>query len=98
MAQRSTPSRLPRTSMRYRRSARSGALYVRVVDDFPTTGTNKIVKRTLVRQKYRHDQCGADDLYVRDRGASEYRTFTADDEARLRATLEQAGRIRFWDL
>ena len=72
--------------------------YVRVVDEFPTTGTNKIVKRTLVRQKYRRDLCGDDDLFVRDRGAAEYRAFSDTDEARLRATLEQAGRIRFWDL
>jgi fatty-acyl-CoA synthase len=72
--------------------------YVRVVDEFPTTGTNKIVKRTLVRQKYRHDLCGDDDLYVRDRGATAFRSFTSEDEAALRSTLEHAGRIRFWDL
>jgi fatty-acyl-CoA synthase len=72
--------------------------YVRVVNEFPTTGTNKIVKRTLVRQKYRRDLCGDDDLYVRDRGAAEYRALTDDDEATLRAALEHAGRIRFWDL
>lgn len=72
--------------------------YVRVVREFPTTGTNKIVKRTLVREKYRHDLCGDDDLYVRERGAREYRLFTGDDEQTLRAALERAGRIRFWDL
>jgi fatty-acyl-CoA synthase len=72
--------------------------YVRVVGEFPTTGTNKIVKRTLVRQKYRRDLCGDDLLYVRDRGADDYRAFTADDEAALRAALEHAGRIRFWEL
>ena len=72
--------------------------YVRVVNEFPTTGTNKIVKRTLVRQKYRRDLCGDDEFYVRDRGADSYRAFTADDEASVRAALEQAGRIRFWDL
>ena len=31
--------------------------YVRVVGEFPTTGTNKVVKRTLVREKYRRDLC-----------------------------------------
>jgi fatty-acyl-CoA synthase len=72
--------------------------YVRVVAEFPTTGTNKIVKRTLVRQKYRRDLCGDDDLYVRERGSDSYRSFTSDDEAALRAALEQAGRVRFWDL
>jgi fatty-acyl-CoA synthase len=72
--------------------------YVRVVDEFPTTGTNKIVKRTLVRQKYRRDLCGADTFWVRDRGADTYRPFTDDDERALRAALEHAGRARFWDL
>ena len=72
--------------------------YVRVVGEFPTTGTNKIVKRTLVRQKYRHDLCGADDLWVRDRGADAYRAFTGHDENALRGALDRAGRGRFWDL
>jgi fatty-acyl-CoA synthase len=72
--------------------------YVRVVSQFPTTGTNKIVKRTLVRQKYRHDLCGDDELFVRDRGADGYRPFTPDDEAALRGALAKAGRERFWDL
>ena len=71
---------------------------MRVVAEFPTTGTNKIVKRTLVRQKYRRDLCGDDDLFVRERGADSYRAFTSDDESALRAALDQAGRIRFWDL
>jgi fatty-acyl-CoA synthase len=72
--------------------------YVRVVREFPTTGTNKIVKRTLVRQKYRHDLCGSDDLYVRERGSASYRAFTEHDEQVLRVALERAGRARFWDL
>jgi fatty-acyl-CoA synthase len=72
--------------------------YVRVVREFPTTGTNKIVKRTLVRQKYRRDLCADDLLFVRERGADSYRQFTDDDEATLHAALERAGRGRFWDL
>jgi fatty-acyl-CoA synthase len=72
--------------------------YVRVVTEFPSTGTNKIVKRTLVRQKYRRDLCGNDDLFVRDRGADAYRAFTTEDEAALRTALDRAGRLRFWDL
>ena len=72
--------------------------YVRVVTEFPTTGTNKIVKRTLVRQKYRRDLCGDDTLWIRDRGADSYREFSSDDEAALHAALERAGRGRFWDL
>jgi fatty-acyl-CoA synthase len=72
--------------------------YVRLVHEFPSTGTNKVVKRTLVRQKYRRDLCGGDGLYVRERGADSYREFTVSDEDALRAALERAGRIRFWDL
>jgi fatty-acyl-CoA synthase len=72
--------------------------YVRVVREFPSTGTNKIVKRTLVRQKYRRDLCADDQLFVRDRGAASYRPFTRDDESALRAALDRAGRGRFWDL
>jgi len=72
--------------------------YVRVVREFPSTGTNKIVKRTLVRQKYRHDLCGDDGLWVRDRGADAFRPFTADDEQALHRALEAAGRGRFWEL
>lgn len=72
--------------------------YVRVAHELPTTGTNKIVKRTLVHQKYRHDRCDDDPLFVRDRGAAAYRPFTDDDESALRTALAQAGRARFWDL
>jgi fatty-acyl-CoA synthase len=72
--------------------------YVRLVEQFPTTGTNKIVKRTLVHQKYRRDRCGDDTLWVRERGADAYRKFTSDDENALHAALERAGRGRFWDL
>jgi fatty-acyl-CoA synthase len=72
--------------------------FVRVVDEFPMTGTNKIVKRTLVREKYRRDLCGEDALWIRERGADSYRPFTADDEDDLFAALKRAGRERFWDL
>jgi fatty-acyl-CoA synthase len=72
--------------------------YVRVASELPTTGTNKVVKRALVHQKLRRDRVGSDDLYVRDRGATEYRRFDESDEAQLRAALEAAGRERFWDL
>jgi fatty-acyl-CoA synthase len=72
--------------------------YVRIASELPTTGTNKVVKRTLVSQKYRRDRIGEDPLWVRDRGDAAYRPFSSDDEAALAAALEQAGRRRFWDL
>jgi fatty-acyl-CoA synthase len=72
--------------------------YVRVARELPTTGTNKVLKRTLAHQKLRRDLVGGDALFVRDRGASAYRPFTDQDEADLHRELEAAGRGRFWDL
>jgi len=72
--------------------------YLRVMAAPPTTGTNKVVKRTLVHQKYRRDRVGADALYVRDRGDDAYRPFTDDDEATLLADFERHQRLTTWDL
>src|SRR5947209_4786055 len=72
--------------------------YVRILRDPPTTGTNKIVKRSLVHQKWRADQVGGDPVYVRTRGESAYRPFTADDERDLHASFVRYKRDRYWDL
>ncbi|HWS45941.1 MAG TPA: acyl-CoA synthetase, partial [Acidimicrobiia bacterium] len=72
--------------------------YVRILSDPPTTGTNKIVKRTLVHQKFRHDLAGGDELFVRERGAAEYREFTPADERALHDSFVHYQRERFWDL
>ncbi|TMK54426.1 MAG: acyl-CoA synthetase [Actinobacteria bacterium] len=72
--------------------------YVRLLRDVPTTGTNKIIKRALAHQKIRSDRTGGDAVYVRGRRDDGYRRFTRDDEAALRASFEQHGRERFWDL
>jgi fatty-acyl-CoA synthase len=72
--------------------------YVRVAEELPTTGTNKVVKRTLARQKVRRDMVGDDRLWVRARGDAAYRPFGPADEAALLAALDDAGRSRFWDL
>jgi fatty-acyl-CoA synthase len=72
--------------------------YVRVMDDPPTTGTNKIVKRTLVHQKWRSDRVGGDAVFVRGRGDAAYRPFTAADEQALHDSFDQYQRTRFWDL
>ena len=72
--------------------------YVRITAAMPATPTNKILKRTLVTEKFRTDRTGGDPIWVRDRGAAEYRRFTAEDEETLRRTLAEAGRERFWDL
>ena len=72
--------------------------YVRILRDPPTTGTNKIVKRTLVHQKFRRDRIGEDDLYARDRGEASYRSFGAADERALFDAFVKYQRERFWDL
>jgi fatty-acyl-CoA synthase len=72
--------------------------YVRVLRDPPTTGTNKIVKRALVHQKFRHDRVDGDALYVRERGDDAYRPFTVDDERALHDSFARYQREHFWDL
>lgn len=72
--------------------------YLRLATELPSTGTNKVVKRTLVHQKYRRDRVGDDLLFVRERGDDRYRPFLDDDETALRERIERAGRSRFWDL
>ena len=72
--------------------------YVRVLRDPPTTGTFKIVKRTLVHQKFRPDRVSGDPLFIRERGDDAYREFTAADAAALHESFKQYQRERFWDL
>jgi fatty-acyl-CoA synthase len=72
--------------------------YLRILRDPPTTGTNKIVKRTLAHQKFRHDRVGGDPLFVRERGEARYRPFIDADETALHESFVRYGRERFWDL
>jgi len=72
--------------------------YVRVLQDPPTTGTNKIVKRTLVQQKWRRDRVHGDAVYVRGRGDEVYSPLTVEAEAALHESFVHYQRERFWDL
>jgi fatty-acyl-CoA synthase len=72
--------------------------YVRVAQSLPSTATNKILKRTLVHEKFRSDRTGGDPVWVRGRGEDVYRRFAADDEVELELRFAEAGRGRFWDL
>jgi acyl-CoA synthetase (AMP-forming)/AMP-acid ligase II len=72
--------------------------YVRVCHALPTTPTNKILTRSLVREKLRLDRVGGDPLHVRDRGSPAFRPFTATDESALRDAFEANGRMEAWDL
>jgi fatty-acyl-CoA synthase len=72
--------------------------YVRLLREPPTTGTNKIVKRTLQHQKWRRDRIADDAVWVRGRGEEAYRPFTGDDEQQLHQAFVAQQRERFWDL
>ncbi len=72
--------------------------YVRLLRDPPTTGTNKIVKRALVHQKWRHDRVGGDAVLTRGRHDPTYQAFGVDDERTLHESFVRHGRERFWDL
>jgi fatty-acyl-CoA synthase len=72
--------------------------YVRVTGAMPSTPTNKILKRTLVSQKFRADRVDGDPIWERGRGAAAYRPFGAEDEEALHRAFAAAGRERFWDL
>ena len=72
--------------------------YVRILRNPPTTGTNKIVKRTLAHEKWRADRTGGDPVFVRLRGEDRYRPFTLDDERVLHESFARHQRERFWDL
>lgn len=72
--------------------------FVRISDALPSTPTNKIVTRTLIHEKFRHDRVAGDPLYRRARGAPEFGPFTETDESALHAEFESHGRARAWDL
>jgi fatty-acyl-CoA synthase len=72
--------------------------FVRISDALPSTPTNKILTRTLVHEKFRHDRVAGDPLYRRARGAPEFGPFSETDESALRAEFESHGRARAWDL
>lgn len=72
--------------------------FVRISDALPSTPTNKILTRTLIHEKFRHDRVAGDALYRRARGAPEFQPFSPADESALRAEFESHGRARAWDL
>ena len=72
--------------------------YIRALAEPPTTGTFKIIKRTLVHEKWRADRGHGDPVFVRGRGDDVYRLWTSEDEAALYQSFVQYDRERFWDL
>jgi acyl-CoA synthetase (AMP-forming)/AMP-acid ligase II len=72
--------------------------FVRHCETLPTTPTNKVLTRTLAREKFRSDLVGRDVVYVRHRAEPSYRPFTAEDEDALARAFDASGRRRAWDL
>lgn len=64
----------------------------------PTTRTNKIVKRTLVHQKWRRDRVARDRVYVRGRGEAGFQEFDDAHEQTLRESFVTNQRQQLWDL
>ena len=64
--------------------------FVRVAPELAITHTNKILKRTLQREKFLVDRL-SDAVYWRPRGAAEFRAFTVEDLAALRERFQRAG-------
>ena len=65
--------------------------YVRVLRDPPTTGTNKIVKRTLVHQKWRADRVAGDAVFVREPGEADVPPVHRRRRARRFARVASSG-------
>jgi fatty-acyl-CoA synthase len=72
--------------------------YVRITAAMPTSPTNKILKRTLVHEKFRADRTAGDPIWRRLKGAPAYDPFRPSDEEALRQDFVGYGRERFWDL
>jgi fatty-acyl-CoA synthase len=72
--------------------------YVRITPALPTSPTNKILKRTLVHEKYRPDLTGGDTLWFRGRDQPAFAMFSESDADEVHQRLDAAGRGRFWDL
>ena len=72
--------------------------FVRVCEALPSTPTNKILTRTLAHEKFRSDRVHGDAVYVRARGAEQFRPFGDEDELSLRDAFTFHGRRAAWDL
>jgi fatty-acyl-CoA synthase len=72
--------------------------FVRISDALPSTPTNKVLTRTLIHEKFRHDRVAGDRLYQRARGEPAFRPFTETGESILHAAFVSHGRARAWDL
>jgi len=66
--------------------------YLRITADLKRTETNKVLKRELQREGFRHPD-GAEPIWWRPRGAPAYRRLTAEDLTTLREQFRRAGNL-----
>ena len=66
--------------------------FVRIVDDFEFTQTQKILVRSLKKEHFHRGRLADEPLYWRRRGDTSYLPFAAQDFERLRAEFAAAER------
>jgi len=71
--------------------------FVRVVDEFEYTQTQKILVRNLKQLHYDRRRLPDAELYWRERGDASFRPFSAEDYEALRARFEAAERVDLLD-
>jgi fatty-acyl-CoA synthase len=67
--------------------------FVRVVNDFEYTETQKVLVRSLKRQHFGRQHVGGDRLYWRRRGDDSFKPFTAEDYENLRQEFVAGERV-----
>jgi fatty-acyl-CoA synthase len=71
--------------------------FVRVVDDFEYTQTQKVLVRHLKQVHFDPERCGKDGVYWRRRGDAGFRAFRAEDYAGVRGEFAVAERLELLD-
>jgi fatty-acyl-CoA synthase len=71
--------------------------FIRVVDEFEYTQTEKVLVRNLKRVHFDRRRLSDAALYWRERGDASFRPFTAEDFARLRHEFATAERLALLD-
>ena len=71
--------------------------FVRVVDDFEYTETQKVLVRTLKRMHFDRRRLDSEPIYWRRRGDDRFRPFTAEDYENLRQEFAAAERLHLLD-
>jgi len=71
--------------------------YLRIVDEFEYTGTQKILVRNLKAVHFDRNRLGDATLYWRRRGDDSFRPFTSEDYRHVRTEFEKSERLELLD-